>query len=279
MKRLVTKLGFVHRTLWQRGHAYRWAALLGPPPLAGCAIAALVLAGERQFPTQAPLHAAHSNAPWAHWTRPVVQNGETFIEVPSALLPPRDAMGGIMGFQPGWAGGIQPITVDATMDVNVIATSLGSFTLDQPTIPLARVLAAGPPTGLFVGTGRAFFVARTSGSYTVSARLTRDGTRSANCIVRLGSAHHRILRNVVLNAAGDAVLNFPSTAFQLDPGLFLVQFAVGCWRGDVMDGSGELTLMVRHPGDAASRPVPADEVMRAGPRRERDVAPDAPAAH
>ena len=278
MKRFMAKLGFVHRTLWQREHAYRWAALFGPPPLMGCAVAFLVWTGTQRLGAHAPPDTPDGNVPWAHWTRPVAQGGQPFGEMPNAPLPQRDASGGYVGFQPGWAGAIQPMTVDATMDVNVVATSLGSFTLDQPTIPLARVGDAGPPTGLFVGTGRTFFTVRTGGLYAFSARLARTGTQSANCVVRLGSAHHRILRNVVLGAAGDAVLNFPSTEFRLDPGLFLLQVAVGCWRGDSMNGSGELILMVRRPGDAASRPAAADELVRPVPRPGSGVSSDIPAA-
>lgn len=278
MKRFAARLGFVHRTLWQREHAYRWAALLGPPPLIGCAVAALAWAGEQRISAHAPSGMSGGNAPWAQWTRPVIQDGQPFTEVPSAPLPPGDATGRYQGLQPGWVGGILPMTVDATMDVNVAGTSLGSFTLDQPTIPLTRVLDAGPPTGLFVGTAMAFFTVRTGGLYALSARLTRAGTQSANCVVRLNAAHHRILRNEVLHAAGDAVLDFPPTEFRLDPGLFRLNLAVGCWRGDIMAGSGELSLMVRHPGDAAFKPATADELMRPGPRPETGVAPGAPPA-
>ena len=278
MKRFVAKLGFVHRTLWQREHAYRWAVLLGPPPLVGCAVAALVWAGEQQLSAHAPLETPGSNAPWAQWTKPVAQDGQPLTELPSAPLPRNDATGRYVGLQPGWIGGIQPFTVDTTMEVNVAATSLGSFTLDQPAIPLTRILDAGPPTGLFIGTVRAFFAIQKGGLYAFSARLKRAGTQSANCIVRFGSTHHRILRNVVLNVAGDAVLNFPPTEFRLDPGLFLLGLAVGCWRGDLMAGPGEVTLMVRHPGDAAFKPATADEVLRPVPRGETTVAPGAPPA-
>ncbi len=262
MRHLVAKLGFIHRTLWHREQSYRWAALLGPPPLLGCAVAALAWAIMRQSTTHAPSPAAGSDAPWAHWNRPVAQEGQPFAEAPSAAPPASDARGGYVGFQPGWVGAIQPFTVDATLDVNVIASVQGRFTLDQPTVPLERILDAAPPTGLFAGTGKTFFVVRTAGLYAFSARLTRAGTQSADCLVRLASGHHQMLRNVVLNSAGTAVLNFAPTEFRLEPGLFLVQVAVGCWRGDHMVGTGEMTLLVRHPGEAVLKPAMADEVIR-----------------
>lgn len=262
MKRFAGKLGFIHRTLWRREQAYRWAALLGPPPLVGCAVAALAWAIVQQSTTHASSQAADSDAPWAHWNRPVIQEGQPFAEAPSAALPPSDARGGYVGFQSGWVGAIQPISVDATLDVDVIASVQARFTLDQPTIPLERILDAAPPTGLFVGTGRSFFVVRTAGLYAFSARLTRAGTQSANCLVRLASGHHQMLRNVVLNSAGAAVLNFAPTEFRLEPGLFLLQIAVGCWRGDHMVGTGEMELLVRHPDEQVLKPATADEVMR-----------------
>ena len=154
------------------------------------------------------------------------------------------------------------MSVDATLDVNVIASVQGRFTLDQPTVPLERISDAAPPTGLFVGTGRSFFVVRTAGLYAFSARLTRSGTQSANCLIRLASSHHQMLRNVVLNSAGTAVLNFAPTEFRLEPGLFLLQVAAGCWRGDHMVGTGELEILVRHPGETVLKPATAEEVIR-----------------
>ncbi len=266
MKRFAAKLGFVHRTLWHRQSAYRWAALLGPPPLLGCAVAALALAIAHRYAAHAPLPAAGSDAPWAHWTRPVAQDGQPFTEMPAAALPSSDGHGGFLGFQAGWFGAIQPLTVDATFDVNVVASVQGRFTLDQPTIHLERLVDAAPPTGLFVGMGRSFFVVRTAGSYAFSVRLNRAGTQSANCMVRLASGHHQMVRNIVLNSAGTAVLNFAPTEFRLQPGLLLVQVAVGCWRGDHMVGVGDLVLLVRHPDESVLKPATADELIRPVPK-------------
>ena len=262
MRRLAAKLGFIHRTLWHREQTYRWAVLLGPPPLVGCAVAALAWAITQHLTTHAPSMATGGVAPWAHWKKPVAEEGQPFAEAPSAALPPSDARGGFVGLLPGWAGAIQPLSVDATLDANVIATVRGRFTLDQPTVPLERIVDAAPPTGLFVGTAKSFFVVRTAGVYAFTAQLNRAGTQSADCLVRLASGHHQMLRNVVLNSSGAAVLNFAPTEFRLEPGLFLLQVAVGCWRGDHMVGAGELALLVRHPGESVLKPAMADEVTR-----------------
>lgn len=271
MRRFASKLGFIHRTLWQRDQTYRWAVLLGPSPLIGAALAALAVSMVQSFAPHTPGSVAGSDAPWAHWKRPVVQEGQPFTETPRAL-PASNTSGGFLGFQPGWVGAIQPLSVDATMDVNLIATVRGRFKLDQPTVPLDRIVDAAPPTGLFAGTGKSFYVVRTAGLYAFSARLTRSGTQSADCLVRLASGHHQILRNVVLNSAGTAVLKFTPVEFRLEPGLFLIQVGVGCWRGDRLVGDGELALMVRHPGEADLAPATAAELIRPtqqGPGEER----------
>lgn len=70
-----------------------------------------------------------------------------------------------------------------------------------------------------------------------------------------------MVRSITLNAAGRAVLTYPATEFQLQPGLFSLAVAVGCWRGDQVVGAGDLALMVRHPGAAALEPAAADELV------------------
>jgi hypothetical protein len=264
MKRLAAKFAFVHRTLWQRDQAYRWTVLLGPPPLFGCAVAALAWVAIQQFQHGATVPS--SAAPWAHWTRPVPQAGQPYTEAPAAALPRTDASGRFVGFQPGWMGEIRPMSVDATMDTNVFASVLTNFTIDGPTVPLARILAAGPSTGLFVGTTETYFVAQTPGIYAFSVQFAWSGAQSADCAVRFGSANHRMVRNTNLNISSQSILSYAPTEFRLEPGLFLLQTAVGCWHGDHVMGPGTLTVMVRHPGELVLTPAAADELMRPVPR-------------
>jgi len=268
MRRLAAKLAFVHRTLWQRDYTYRWAVLLGPPPLIGVVAAALVLTAlPAMWPgssTKTGATTKTGGAPWAHWTRPVPQEAEPFAE-PTLPLPPRDLSGHFQGLQSGWRSEVHPMTVDVTRDANVSGAVLASFTLDQPDIPLQRVVDAGPPTGLFVASAQSFFVVPTPGLYAFSVRLARSGTQSADCVARLNSTRHRMIRNVNINMDSSAVLTYPATQFRLEPGLFKVGVGVGCWRGDREMGAGDLTLMVRKPGEATLRPVTADELMRPEP--------------
>ena len=260
MKLFASKLGFVHRTLWQRNQAYRWAALLGPPPLIGCAVAALALAGWQRLSHDAA--APGSDAPWAQWTRPVPHNDQPYTEAPAVALPQMDAGGRFVGFQPGWTGEIRPITVDATKDVDVSASVLASFTVDGPIISLARILNAGPSSGLFVGGAETFFVVQTPGLYAFSARLVWQGAQSADCMVRLLAPHHNMIRNININIDSQGVLTYPPTELTLEKGLLRLRAATGCWRGQHPVGPGTLTLMIRRPGQAAFSPAAADELIR-----------------
>jgi hypothetical protein len=256
---VAAKLAFIHRTLWQRDQAYRWAVLLGPPPLLGCALAALALAAiHHVLPMQ---QAPSANIPWARWNPPVPRDGQPFTEPPAAPIPPTDAKGGYAGYRPGWLGFIHPMTIDAAMDTNVIAVPQAKFDIDQTTISLGRILDAGPPAGLFVGEARTFVVIRTAGLYAFSVQLERSSPETANCLVRLGSHTHRLLRNVNINMNGQVVLKYPATEFQLQPGLFFVGLVVGCWRGDHMVGPGDVTLMIRRPGESSLQPAKADELI------------------
>ena len=260
MRQAAHKLAFVHRILWQRDHVYRWAVLLGPPPLLGGAMALLGWSAVQHMAIIPGI--AEKAAPWAHWSKPVERQDQPFAEATSAALPQTDAAGHFVGFETGWVAAIQPFTVDATMDANVLATVTGRFIIGEPNIPLSRILDAGPPTGLFVGVARTYFVVRQPGLYAFSIRLMRSGTVSANCIVRFGSAHHRMLRDIELNAMAPTERTFQPTAFLLKPGLLILAVATGCWRGDQMVGSGDVTVLVRHPWDTDLKPAAADELVR-----------------
>lgn len=78
-----------------------------------------------------------------------------------------------------------------------------------------------------------------------------------------------MVRSINLNTNGQAVLTYPPTEFRLEPGLFVLEVGVGCWRGDHMVGSGDVTVMVRHPGELTLQPAAADELIRPVPQGDR----------
>ncbi len=256
------KLAFVHRLLWARNVPYRGAVLLGPPPLIGGALAAVLWFSIHPRAVQPD---SGAQIPWAHHDKPVPQGDQPYAEKPVATLPP-PRVGGFAGFRTGWQGGILPITLDATLDANVLGTVLASFDIDRPDIPISLILDAGPPKGLFVGTAKTLLAVRVAGRYAISVRLHRPAAQSANCLVRLSSSKHRMVRNINVNMNGNAVVNYAPTEFQFDPGLYLIVLAVGCWRGDQMVGPGTVDLMIRHPGETSLVPARADEVVRPVPK-------------
>ena len=157
MKQVVAKLAFVHRRLWQRDKTYRAALLLGPPPLFGCALAVALWVGVHaagELPA-----AANRLPPWAHPHGPGTPGGHggAFAEEPVRRLPPIGTGGTLSGFETGWQGVILPIEVTPTLDVHVLPTPLAMFKLDQTDIDMARITAAGPAAGLYVGVHKETF--------------------------------------------------------------------------------------------------------------------------
>lgn len=258
--RLAAKLAFVHRTLWRRDRVYRWAALLGPPPLLGGAASVLALAAWQAVAVTPA--AGGADVPWAQWTRPVADRGGVVTEAPDLALPPADAAGGLAGFTSGWLGAVQPVTMDAAMDPDLHPTELRSFTVNGPGLPLGSILASAGQAGLIAGTARTRVVIRTAGVYGFSVRLARSSMAPADCLVRLGTRHARLISNLTLGDGGDEIRTPPAVDVRLEPGLAWFGVAVGCWSGGQVAPTGDVTLMIRHPGATALVPARADEVVR-----------------
>ncbi len=181
------------------------------------------------------------------------------VVAPGMELP---ASGTPAGLVAGWQGGIQPIQIDATMDANVLPTRLASLTLDQPSLDLGRIIAAGPSTGRFVGFGVATLVVRTAGVYALTLRLQRADSERLTCMQRLIFANQRVVSNLTLNYAGPATLNFEPISFDLKPGLYPIGAVFGCWDDQREMGAATLEVMIRHPGEEGLRSARADEILR-----------------
>ena len=262
MRRPIAKLGFIHRRLWAQDASYRAAFLAGPPPLVGLAVAAAVWAGMHMIGR--PAEQAGSGLPWAHYVPPVAAAaaGMPIVALPDDTLPAIQADGRPAGLTTGWKGQVLPVTVSAAFDVNVLPTPLATFSTDQAGIDLDRVVAAGPPGGLFVGEENALLVIRTAGVYALSIRLDRASDRSADCLQRFGFARRRLVSNLRLDVSGSYTHAYDPTPFDLRPGLYRISVAAGCWRARQAVGPGRLTVLIRHPGDQASSPARPDEILR-----------------
>ena len=68
--------------------------------------------------------------------------------------------------------------------------------------------------------------------------------------------------NVQLDLSGPTTLRFEPVPFALQPGLYAIAVAFGCWDNRQERGAGTLTVLIRHPGEQALRPAGADEILR-----------------
>ena len=262
MRRFGAKLAFVHRKLWGNSGAYRYAVLLGPPPLLGFLLASAFVWAFHFLTASAPAAAKDGSdgIPWARWIQPT----ETAQPAEEKLmaLPPADSAGRYPGFEPGWFGSLHALTVDATMDADVDKTSIANFSQVGAVISGARLMQDGPPAGLFVAGIRGMFVVRTPGEYSFSVRLNRVGALAATCMLRLGVGHRSVVRQIILNVADETTLPNVPVSFAMQPGLLPMAVVAGCWRGERPTGLGDITLLVRPPGAAAPRPILATEMIR-----------------
>ena len=261
MRRAVLKLGFIHRRLWARGPTYRMAFLAGPPPLIGMAFATMLWSGYHMIAPS--MQQAAAGLPWAQRT-PVTSptGGPPILVLPDEPFPSGAARAIPAGLTTGWSAQVQPIILGAALDVNVLPTPLARFPLDQLVIELDRIVAAGPPGGLFVGRANAVLAIRKAGIYGISIRTERASDRTANCLQRLGFAHRRLVSNLSLNLRGSTRHDYDPARFDLRPGMYGIAVVFGCWSGQSAVGPGTLTVLIQHPGDSALQPVGPDEILR-----------------
>lgn len=262
MKRLVAKLAFAHRRLWQRDTTYRAAVLLGPPPLVGGMVAAAIWFGApvlRQSQTE-----VNTPPPWATVTqREVPSSSEPRAVSPGMSLPAPGPQGIPVGFTTGWQGGIHAVELNATMNVSVLPTRLAPLTFEDTSLDLGQIIAAGPAVGRFVGVGTASVAIRTPGIYALALRTERDDADPATCLQRLIFAGQTVVNNLNIDFNGPKVLILEPATFMLQPGLYPIGAAFGCWRDTKEGGVGKVTVLIRHPGENELRSARPDEILRA----------------
>jgi hypothetical protein len=264
MRRFLARLGFVHHRLWRRDSTYRAAVLLGPPPLLGGMIAAALWAGVSAI--SQPHGAASPPPPWGTPSGPRGVAASTAAPrpvKPGMDLPAPGPDGRPAGLATGWQGGIQRVEMNAAVDANILPTRLAPLTFDDTSLDLGRIVAAGPASERFVGVGLASLAVRTPGTYALTLRIERDDADPATCLQRLVFANQRIVSNITLDLAGPKVLNFEPVSFTLQPGLYPIAVAFGCWRDTKEGGVGKAIVLIRHPDQDELRPARPDEILRA----------------
>ena len=261
MRLFFGKLGFIHRRLWDRDGYYRIALLCGPAPLLGCAVAAGIWLMMRAVPAPIVPPPAWGKPPQAteNWST----TGEAQTVEPARPLPPGGANGGLNGYEPGWRATIHTVAVSPTFNTQIEPPSLGAFVVNGSTIDLAQIRAAGPQGTKFVGTGSGFLVIRTPGTYALSLRFATDPGPTADCLTRLGFGSRKVVSSFALAFPGDNSKTFDAARFDLQPGLYPIGWALGCWRDQETVGSGRITVLISHPGDQALQPARPDDIVRA----------------
>lgn len=283
MSLFFSKLSFIHRRLWDRDGLYRVALLFGPAPLIGCGVAAGIWLMGRALP--AP------NIQPPDWGKPpqATENwsttGEPQTAQPARPIPPVGANGGLSGYEAGWRATLRAIEVSPTFNTEIKPTPLSAFFVNGSTIDLAQIIAAGPKGTKFVGTGSGFLVIRTPGSYALSLRFERPPGENADCLTRLGFGPRKVVSSYALGFPGNTSKTFDAARFDLQPGLYPIAWALGCWRDQETVGPGRITVLISHPGDEALQPARPDDIVRpelaaqgASPAlRDKVLQPSAPA--
>lgn len=256
-------LGVMHRALWHRDWRYRFGLLLGLAPLLGIAAAAGAWFAARSQGF------GPGSAPPPAWATPVGKDGvenasaQPRAVAPVAPLPAIAADGTLAGYANGWQVSTDPITVSATFDVDIEVNPQTGFTLDGPSIDMARIMAEVPPVPLYVAVGSGRLVVREAGAYTISARLDRPAGPRADCLVRVGFGPDRVVSDLRLGLVNQTVQNFQPARFELQRGLYPISWAFGCWQGQAMLGPGRFTLLIGHPGETMPAPARDGDVVRA----------------
>lgn len=262
MRRFLQKLSFIHHRLWRRDGIYPAALLLGPAPLLGGVFAFTVWIAIAVLGGTATNHAS------LHWAVPQrAAVWDTDAERPQAPqpakpLPPIAADGTLTGYEAGWRLTTSPIQVSPTLDVDLKAVALTTFSLEGGSVDMAQIKDHGPKTSLYVGVGNGFLVVKDGGVYALSARLERPAASVADCLVRLGFGPRRIVSDLGVGISSELSKTFEPVRFSLQPGLFPIGWAFGCWHDGEVVGPGRMSLLISHPGERDLQPAGPGDIVR-----------------
>jgi hypothetical protein len=155
-----------------------------------------------------------------------------------------------------------PLTVPATMDAEVVPTPIAGFTIDEPTVSMARLLDGRPKDKLFVVLASGYLVIREAATYGIFPRLERPAGPLANCLVRLSVNQRSLTRSLELSLAERVTLDHSPGWFRFQPGLYSINWVFGCWNGNEMSNLGQISVMLVEPGGRPARPLRAADIVR-----------------
>lgn len=261
MIRFFGKLDFIHRRLWQNDGRYRVALLCGPAPLAGCLVATALWAGVLAL--SGPKD--HPSLQWAVPHGPKIWS--TAANRPQKVQPAQPllasgANGKLAGYESGWQVTVNPIEMGANLDVDLKPNALKAFFLPGPDVDMAQMVKNGPPDSLYVGVGSGFLAIKTAGVYALSVGIERPASQVADCLLRLGLGPRRIVSVHEVGLVSDVSKRFEAAWFELEPGLYPIGWAFGCWHDHQVAGPGRMTLLIEHPGEPDLAPARPEDIVR-----------------
>lgn len=181
---------------------------------------------------------------------------------PWRFLPTAGSDGQPIGYNHGWHVRLSPVDISPTLDVDVKTESLSAFNIDSASVDLQQLVEKGSKSSRYAGVGMALLAIRSAGTYALTIRFRRPAGQVANCLTRLGFGHSRIVSNVGVNIVDDVSRVFPPGRFELQPGLYPVTWAFGCWHGEGMADAGRIELLIQRPDDPKLVPVSLDDILR-----------------
>jgi hypothetical protein len=261
MTSLFGKLGFVHRELWRRDRPYRISLLAGPAPIVGIILAGAVWWALSLFSFGT---VNHTPPPWATAvSKPDVwgMGDQPQAVSPAHPLPAAGSYGAFVGMTPGWQAVINAVEIGPLLEIKIEPTPLSGFTLEGPGIDMDRVLAMHSIEPMYVAKGLGYLAVRTAGIHAFSLRLERPAGRAADCVAGLGFAGRKVYSEVSPNLVNDVSRTFDPAHFDLQPGLYRVEWVFGCWHDRIEAGPGRMTLLIQHPGEEGLQPARPDEII------------------
>jgi hypothetical protein len=252
VKQAAGKLAFLHRQLWRRDFLYRAALLLGPAPLVGCLVGgAAWLAWQglpRAIPAVPPWASIDNRQIWPNYGQPVML-------APSRPLPDETPDGRLVGYRFGWQGSLHPLEERPTLEVDLKAAPATPLLLNGPAVDMLSIANAAPASGLFAGLGMGYLVIRRAGVHAIAVRFEREPAAPATCLIRASVGGRRIVSDVELRVSGDMFKTSTPMLFDMEPGLYEMGMAFGCWRDGAVAGPGQARMMVSRPGATVLLPV------------------------
>jgi hypothetical protein len=77
----------------------------------------------------------------------------------------------------------------------------------------------------------------------------------------MGFVRARVYSELNLNVEGTVSRDYDPVSSDLQPGLYGIAIGFSCWQDRHVVGPGQITLLIRSPGQQTSQPASAEEIL------------------